>query len=178
MKTWALCAVSLLAGGLVACSGDDGGSGSGGGGGDGGQSPSGSTASSSAGQGGAGEGGGAGQGGAGQGGSGQGGSPGETCDAEGLACGGTQAQPGCQGCAQQGACKPAVTACMVSAECVALNNCFGECSKKPQAEQPACFMKCRTDHPDGVAPHDALTKCIFCEQCVDSCPTQSASCMP
>src|ERR1044072_4161900 len=49
------------------------------------------------------------------------------CDNKGMACG-TQADPGCQGCAQMGECKDEAMACQAVPDCPKLDNCNAMCA--------------------------------------------------
>jgi hypothetical protein len=174
MKAWLwLTAIAVMAGSsFVACSDDSRSSSGDGGGGEGGDTTTtgSKAASTGAGMGGAGQGG-AGQGGAGQGGAGGGGTG--TCDDKGLACG-SMADPGCQGCAQMGACMDEAMACQAVPQCPMFNNCINMCPMNDMA----CQMKCTTDFPMGVMPQQKLVVCVLCEQCKESCMTPDAQCPP
>lgn len=76
----------------------------------------------------------------------------------------------CRECAYMGPCAAANAACDAEPECGALWECMSFCADS------ACEDQCRNTHAAGVAVADALTSCVACEQCPESCEWPSSYC--
>lgn len=74
---------------------------------------------------------------------------------------------GCEACAQcarQSACVQVLSACTNDASCVGLDQCFTLCGTDLE-----CKQQCEISNPVGVQPYDAMTRCLYCEQCPKAC---------
>lgn len=91
------------------------------------------------------------------------------CDGGGV-CG--VSSPGCVGCAVATQCSADFDACAEEPECVAYSDCVAVCA------EPGCLEACQSAHPLGVAPHDALVACLYCDACYFDCDGASAGCSP
>jgi hypothetical protein len=63
------------------------------------------------------------------------------------------------------ACSTEIDACANSAECVALDTCYGPCTDQ------ACYDACDAAHPTGVALWNAMYSCLLCDptSCSQDC---------
>lgn len=81
-----------------------------------------------------------------------------TCDTTGQGC------ASCAQCAGQSACAQVLSACTNDASCVGLDQCLALCGADLE-----CKQQCELGNPVGVTAYDAMTRCLYCEQCPTTC---------
>ena len=69
-------------------------------------------------------------------------------------------ESGCLACAAP-RCDAEIRRCQANTECVALNECFGDCAEGD--------CGCPAAHPAGVEDRDAVFNCLVCVHCQEAC---------
>ena len=95
--------------------------------------------------------------------------PGASTSSGGTGGGGTQCPQsgGCQACtacALNSPCAMLYSACQQSAECSAIDQCFGQCGA-----DATCKQNCYANDPNGASDYMAVIHCVDCQQCPTAC---------
>jgi len=72
-------------------------------------------------------------------------------------------------CAWSGPCGAYAKACLNNPECVAIMTCYETCDKD-------CLVNCWLPHPKGQADHNAVSICIYCDNCFNDCNSSQYGC--
>jgi hypothetical protein len=93
-----------------------------------------------------------------------GGTGGDTGEA-GTPCSQSDGCQACTACAIGGNCASLYMTCEADPECMAIDDCFGNCTPG----DTTCQSNCYTIDPNGASEYMAVTNCVDCEQCNTAC---------
>lgn len=71
----------------------------------------------------------------------------------------------CAYCALNGPCASLLATCQNNAACAGIDQCIAGCGPGPD-----CRDTCYAANPGGTSDYDAVSQCLYCQQCPSDCP--------